>query len=139
VVNIPAGIESGKNIRLKGLGNPGSAGVSPGDLYLKINVAGHHFFLRQGLDIHCRIPITIDQAVNGAKIRVRTILDKKIDLKIPAGTKSGAKFRLKGYGLSLNSQKGDQIVEIEIKVPEKMTPEEKRKFDEMAEKVGLKK
>jgi len=134
-VKIPAGIESGKNIRLKGLGNPGFEGGPPGDLYLKINITGHQFFWRDGLDIHCRVPINIAQAVRGAKIRVRTMTDKKVELKIPPGTQSGAKFRLKGLGLAMNGRKGDQIVEIEIKIPEKMTAEEKKMFEELEEKV----
>jgi molecular chaperone DnaJ len=134
-VKIPPGIEQGRSIRLKGLGNPGINGGPPGDLYLKVNITGHQFFWRQGFDIHCRIPITIAQAVHGAKIRVKTVTGKRVELKIPAGTSSGTKFRLKGLGLALNGRKGDQIVEIEIKVPEKMTPEEKKMFEEMGEKI----
>jgi molecular chaperone DnaJ len=133
-VAIPAGIENCKNIRLKGLGNPGPNGGSPGDLYLRINIIGHHFFWREGIDIHCRVPISLAQAIHGTKIRVRTITDRKVELKIPPGTKSGAKFRLPGFGLSQDSLKGDQIVEIEIRVPQNMTDEEKQ----MAEKVGVK-
>jgi len=138
-VTIPAGIENGKSIRLKGLGNPGASGAPSGDLYLRVNITEHHFFWREGIDIHCRVPIKITQAVNGAKIRVRTIADKKVDLKIPPVTSNGAKFRLKGFGLAQNGRKGDQIVEINIKVPEKMTDEEKKLFDEMADKLGLRK
>lgn len=138
-VNIPAGIESGKSIRLKGLGNPGVNGGPPGDLYLRVNIMEHHFFWREGLDIHCRAPINITQAVLGAKIRVRTISGQKVEVKIPPGTSSGARLRLKRLGLKLNGQQGDQIVEIEIKVPEKMTEEEKKMFAEMAEKSGINK
>ncbi len=114
-VKIPAGIESGKSIRLRGLGNPGNNGGPAGDLYLKINVTEHHFFWREGFDIYCKVPVSNEQAAKGAKIRVRTIGGQKVDLKIPPGTKTGAKFRLKGFGLARNSNKGDQIVEIEIK------------------------
>jgi len=138
-VTIPGGIENGKNIRLKGLGNPGTNGGQPGDLYLRVNITQHHFFWREGLDIYCRVPISIAQAVHGTKIRVRTIADKKVELKIPPGTRSGSRFRLRGFGLSHNGRKGDQIVEIEIKVPQKMTEEEKKMFEEMADKIGLKK
>jgi molecular chaperone DnaJ len=138
-VNIPAGIESGRNIRLARLGNPGVNGGPPGDLYLRVDVTGHHFFWRQGLDIHCRVPLSISQAVSGAKIRVRTLTDGKVDLKIPPGTSSGTKFRLRGFGLAMKGNKGDQIIEVEIKVPEKMTDEEKKMFAEMADKIGLKK
>jgi molecular chaperone DnaJ len=116
-VKIPAGIQSGRNIRLKGLGNPGSHGATPGDLYLRINISGHQFFWREGIDIHCRIKITGQQAAKGAKVRVRTINGQKVELKIPPETKSGARFRLRGFGLADGDRKGDQIVEIELKQP----------------------
>ena len=125
-VRIPSGMESGKKIRLRGLGNPGINGGPPGDLYLRIDVTSHPFFFRRDLDIHCRIPLSIEQAVNGSRIRVRTLSGKKAELKIPPGTKAGAKFRLKGLGLVLRERKGDQIVEIDIKETENMTDEDKR-------------
>ncbi|OGC90853.1 MAG: molecular chaperone DnaJ [candidate division Zixibacteria bacterium RBG_16_53_22] len=138
-VTIPAGIENGKNIRLKGLGNPGTNGGPPGDLYLQVNITQHQFFWREGLDIYCRVPINIAQAVHGTKIRVRTITDKKVELKVPPGTRTGARFRMRGFGLTQNGRKGDQIVEIEIKIPQKMTDEEKKMLEEMGDKIGLKK
>ena len=138
-VKIPAGMESGKKIRLKGLGNPGVNGGPPGDLYLRVDINGNHFFWRDGLNIHCRVPIDITQALKGTKLRVKTITGKKIELRIPSESINGSKFRLKGYGLSSNGNKGDQIVEIEIKIPRHMTAEEKKLFDENAVKLGLKK
>lgn len=114
-VKIPPGIESGRKIRLKGLGNQGQKGAPPGDLYLRVDVSSHPFFWRQGLNIHCRIPLTAAQAENGTKIRVRTISGKKAELKIPAGTKAGDKFRMKGLGIAMKGRKGDQIVEIDRK------------------------
>ncbi len=114
-VKIPAGIKTGQSIRLRGLGNPGSRGAPPGDLYLKINISGHQFFWREGVDIHCRVKIDSRQAAQGAKVRVRTITGQKVELKIPPGTKSGAEFRLRGFGLAEGGRKGDQIVEIEVK------------------------
>ncbi len=137
-VGIPSGIESGKKIRLKGLGNPGMNGGPPGDLYLRVDITSHPFFWRQGLDIHCRVPLNIEQAVKGTKIRVRTLSGKKAELKIPPGTGAGTKFRLKGLGLALKGRKGDQIVEVDVKVPENMTDEEKTMFDNIAEKAGAK-
>jgi molecular chaperone DnaJ len=114
-VKIPVGIESGKTIRLRSLGNPGSDGGPSGDLYLKVNVTKNKSFWRDGLDIHYRVPIKSDQALHGAKIRVPTITNKQIDLKIPPGTVSGAKFRLRGMGLAQDSRKGDQIVEVDVR------------------------
>jgi molecular chaperone DnaJ len=114
-VKIPPGIQSGKTIRLKGLGSPGINSGSAGDLYLKMNIAPHHFFWRDGQDIHARVPISDALAASGTKIRVRTISGQKIELKIPPGTKSGAKFRLKGMGITANGQRGDMIVEVDVK------------------------
>lgn len=120
-VRIPAGIESGKKIRLRGLGNPGLNGGHPGDLYLRVDVSSHPFFWRHGLNIHCRITLSTDQARRGTKIRVRTISGKKAELKIPTGTRAGAKFRMKGLGIAVKDSKGDQIVEIDIKPSERST------------------
>ncbi len=135
-VRIPSGVESGKKIRLKGLGNPGRSGGPPGDLYLRVDVTSHPFFWRRGLDIHCRIPLSIEQAAKGTKIRVRTLSGKRAELKIPPDTRMGAKFRLRGLGLASKKRKGDQIVEVDIKVPENMTDEEKRMSDNIAEEAG---
>ncbi len=135
-VRIPSGVESGKKIRLKGLGNPGRSGGPPGDLYLRVDVTSHPFFWRRGLDIHCRIPLSIEQAAKGTKIRVRTLSGKRAELKIPPDTRMGAKFRLRGLGLASKKRKGDQIVEVDIKVPESMTDEEKRMSDNIAEEAG---
>lgn len=135
-VRIPSGVESGKKIRLKGLGNPGRGGGPPGDLYLRVDVTSHPFFWRRGLDIHCRIPLSIEQAVKGTRIRVRTLSGKKAELKIPPGTKAGAKFRLKELGLASKKNKGDQIVEIDIKTAENMSDEDMRNSYEAAEGTG---
>lgn len=114
-VKIPPGIQPGQTIRLKGLGNPGMNSGSAGDLYLKMNIAPHHFFWRVGLDIHARVPISDALAASGAKVRVRTISGQKIELKIPSGTKSVTKLRLKGLGITSGGRKGDMIVEIEVR------------------------
>lgn len=135
-VNIPGGIESGKKIRLKGLGNPGVNGGPPGDLYLKVTIAGHQYFWREGRDICCRVPINLRQAVLGGKIKVRT-LTRQVELKIPPGTSSGQRFRLKGMGLAANGVKGNQYVEVKVEVPKDLTPQQKQLFEKFAENAGL--
>jgi len=135
-INIPGGIESGRKIRLKGLGQPGINGGPNGDLYLKINVSGHQYFWRKGKDIYCKVPINIKQAVLGSKIKIRT-LTNQVELKIPPGTSSGKRFRLRGLGLSVNGVKGDQFVEVEVEVPKNLTSEQKELFGKFADSMKL--
>jgi molecular chaperone DnaJ len=135
-VNIPAKTKNGDKIRLKGLGNPGRNGGSPGDVYLRMEIKGDHFFWREGLNIFCKVKLGLDQAVKGTRIRVRTITGDKAELKIPAGTKAASKFRLKGLGLADKKSKGDQIVVIDIRQPDNMSEEEKKLYEKMTEKVA---
>ncbi len=136
-VKIPPITINGAKIRLKGLGNPGNNGGPSGDLYLRVEVKGDHFFWREGLNIFCKVVLGLRSVVKGAKIKVRTITGKKVELKIPAGVKSGTKLRLKGLGLAGKSGRGDQIVVIEISPPKNMTDDEKKQYDEMTEKSAL--
>ncbi|MFQ6003523.1 MAG: DnaJ C-terminal domain-containing protein, partial [Candidatus Zixiibacteriota bacterium] len=136
-INIPAGIHDGAKLRLRGQGEPGIAGGSPGDLIVKINIGEHRFFERKGCDVYCKVPINIAQAVLGSKIRVRTI-DGKVDLKIPPGTQSGTKFRLRGRGVKVNGSRGDQYVEVIVEVPKNIDAKQKKLMEEFAKETGLK-
>lgn len=131
-VRIPAGIEDGERIRLTGKGEPGAAGGPPGDLYLVVRVKPDRFFSRDGLDIHCTVPITAFQAMLGTRIRVRTIHGPKVELRIPAGTQGGTRLRVKGQGIEKEGRRGDMYVEIELTVPEKLTEEERARVEELA-------
>ena len=117
-VRIPAGVNNGSRVRIPGKGNAGEFGGPPGDLYLVIRVQPHHFFDREGNDITCRVPLTITEAALGSKIEVPTI-DGKALLKIPAGTQSGQKFRLRGRGApsAKGGARGDQLVEVRVVLP----------------------
>lgn len=117
-VRIPAGVAHGFRMRVPGKGNAGRAGGASGDLYLIISVRPHEFFRREGSDIVCTAPITITEAALGAKIEVPSI-DGKTLLRIPPGTQSGQKFRLRGKGApSLRGDlPGNQIVEVRVVVP----------------------
>ncbi|RPI20904.1 MAG: molecular chaperone DnaJ [Acidobacteria bacterium] len=117
-VRIPAGVNNGSRVRVPGKGDAGEYGGLPGDLYLVIHVQPHHFFEREGNDIVCRVPLTVTEAALGAKIEVPTV-DGKASMKIPAGTQSGQKFRLRGRGApSLKGGvPGDQIVEVRVVLP----------------------
>jgi len=137
LVNIPAGINDGTQLRLRGQGQPGTAGGPSGDLIVKVNVGKHRFFERRGKDVYCKIPLNIAQATLGSKIRVRTI-EGKVNLRIPPGTQSGTKFRLRGRGVEMNGSRGDQYVEVFVEIPQNMSEKQKRLMEELAKESGLK-
>ena len=136
-ISIPAGINDGAQLRLRGQGQPGTAGGSAGDLMVKVNVGRHRFFERRGKDVYCTIPINLAQATLGSKIRVRSI-DGRVDLKIPLGTQSGTKFRLRGKGVEVNGSRGDQYVEVVVDIPRKLSEKQKKLMEEFAKESGLK-
>jgi molecular chaperone DnaJ len=117
-VRIPPGVANGFRMRVAAKGNAGRAGGPPGDLFLIISVRPHEFFGREGNDIVCTVPITVTEAALGTKIEVPSINGKTL-LRIPPGTQSGQKFRLRGKGApSLQGEiHGNQIVEVRVIVP----------------------
>jgi molecular chaperone DnaJ len=135
-IKIPQGVEQGTNLRLRLQGQPGIAGGPSGDLIVKVNIGAHRFFERRGADIFCKVPINIAQAILGSKIRVRTI-DGRVELKIPAGTQSGTRFRLRGRGVKMNGSRGDQYVEIYVEIPKNMTPKQKKMMEDLAKDIEL--
>lgn len=129
-VHIPAGIEDGKSIRLRGKGAPGSAGN--GDLLLKVRVREKPGFTRKGQDIYTTVNIPFTTAVFGGEAVAQTI-DGRVSIKVPAGTQSGKKIRLRGKGvqkMNQPSQRGDQFVSIQIEVPTNLSAEAVRKLRE---------
>jgi molecular chaperone DnaJ len=137
-VNVPAGTDTGTKVRLSGQGERGRAGGAPGDLILTFKVKPHRFFRRDGLDIHVTVPINVVQATLGSKIRVRTISGKKVVLRIPPGTQTGTKFRVRGQGVEKGGRVGDQYVEVKVQVPDELSDEEQRAMEGFAEATGLK-
>ena len=117
-VRIPPGVDSGSKVRIAGKGNAGHHGGQTGDLFITIEVDSHNLFKRQGKNIYVKIPITVPEATLGAKIEVPTIYDTTV-IKIPPGTKSGQKFRIKSKGAPIPGKKscGDQFVEVTIVPP----------------------
>jgi molecular chaperone DnaJ len=118
-VRIPQGVASGSRLRVAGKGNAGTAGGPAGDLYITIRVEEHPFFKRDGDNIVIQIPLTVSEAGLGAKIEVPTI-DGRALLKIPQGTQSGQKFRLREKGVfnGRKNTRGDEIVEVLLKAPD---------------------
>ena len=132
-IRIPAGVDTGSRVRVAGKGEAGVLGGPPGDLYIITNVAAHPFFTRKGDNIYCTIPITVPEAALGAKIEVPTI-DGKAQLRIPPGTQSGQKFRMREKGApSLRGNvRGDQYVEVRITLPKVVGEESKDLLREFA-------
>jgi molecular chaperone DnaJ len=138
MVTVPAGTKSGSKARLKGQGERDPSGGRPGDLIVTFEVEPDRFFHREGLDLVCTVPINIVQAVLGTKLKVRTIDGKRVVLRIPPGTQSGRKFRIKGVGVERNGKRGDQLVEVAVEVPEKLSADQERMLKEFADTVGMK-
>jgi molecular chaperone DnaJ len=138
MITVPAGSDTGTKIRLKGQGGRGSAGAPPGDLIITLQVLPDRFFKREGLDVIATVPINIAQATLGSRISVKTLDGKRVAIRIPAGTASGRRFRVRGQGIDKDGQRGDLIIEVQISVPEKLSEEQERMMREFAEAGGLK-
>ena len=125
-VNIPAGIDDGQTLSIRGQGSAGINGGEPGDLYVTISVLRHPVFEREGNSVHLNMPVTFVQAALGAEIEVPT-LDGKVKYSIPEGTQTGAVFRLRGKGIqSLRGiGRGDQFVTVVVSVPTKLSEQQK--------------
>ena len=133
-VSIPAGIDNGQIISLRGQGNAGKNGGPAGDLQIVVTVQPHQLFRRDGSDVYCDAPITFTQAVLGGELEIPTI-DGKVKYDIPEGTQTGTTFRLRGKGIpNVNGRgRGDQFVTVHIETPRNLTREQKdalRKFSD---------
>jgi molecular chaperone DnaJ len=138
LINVPAGVDTGSKIRLKGQGGKGTQNGPPGDLIITFNVSQDKFYRRDGLDVIATVPLNIAQATLGTKISVRTLDGKKVAIRIPPGTPSGKRFRVRGQGIQKGDKKGDLIVEVAIQVPDKLSEEQERMMKEFAASGGMK-
>lgn len=138
LITVPPGADTGTKIRLKGQGGRGANGGPPGDLVITFQVQDDRFYKREGLDLLATVPLNIAQATLGTKISVRTLDGKKVSIRIPAGTPSGKRFRIRSQGIEKEGQVGDLIVETSIIVPDKLTEEQEKLLREFAEAGGLK-
>ena len=135
--SIPAGIDNGQTISIRGQGNAGKNGGPAGDLLITITVRPHELFRREGASVLCEAPITFTQAVLGAELEIPTI-DGKVKYTLPEGTQSGTTFRLKGKGIpSINGRgRGDQYVTVYIETPKNLNKEQKEALKKFAETMG---
>lgn len=136
-VSIPPGVDTGTQIRLNGEGEPGMNGGPAGNLYVVINVAPHAYFRRKDEDIIVELSVNVAQAALGDEIEVPTV-DGKEKLNIPAGTQSGSVFRLKSKGVPhlRRTSRGDQLILVNVQVPQNLNTEQKRLFSELAKTLG---
>ncbi len=138
VITVPDGVDTGSKIRLKGQGGKGSANGPPGDLLITFSVLPDKFYKREGLDVIATLPLNIAQATLGSKVSVTTLDGKKVMIKIPAGTPSGKRFRVRGQGIRKGSDVGDLIVEVKVEAPDKLSEEQERLMKEFAAAGGMK-
>lgn len=136
-VNIPAGVETGTRIRLAGEGEAGLRGGPSGDLYIFIEVKQHQLFERDGIDLFCRVPVSMTTAAIGGDIEVPTIDGGKSRVKVPAGSQSGRQMRLRAKGVPAlrGGGTGDMFIELAVETPVNLTGKQKellREFEEMS-------
>lgn len=136
-VKIPPGVDDGHRLRLAGEGEAGMGGGPPGDLYVFITVQPDDFFERQGNDLHCEVPISFVQAALGDEIEVPT-LGGTAKLKVPEGTQSGTRFRLRGHGVPdpRGYGRGDQYVLVRVVTPTRLSPKQRELLKEFARAGG---
>lgn len=137
-VKIPAGVESGRRIRLAGEGEGGVRGGLAGDLYILMVVKPHSLFRRDGANLYCRVPVTMTAAALGGEIEVPTISGKRTKVKIPAGTQSGQQFRLKSKGMPVMraESSGDMYIEVAVETPVNLSSKQKDLLKELDKTLG---
>ncbi|MBT4128508.1 MAG: molecular chaperone DnaJ, partial [Nitrospina sp.] len=135
---IPAGVNDGSRLRLRGEGEAGPPGLQPGDLYIFIRVAPDEIFQRQEYDVFCRLNLTFSQAALGAEIEVPLLNDETKVIKIKAGTQSGEMMRITGAGIPhvRGNGRGDQNIQMMVETPKKLNKKQKEIFKELAEIEG---
>jgi len=137
-VNIPAGVETGTRIRLAGEGEAGMRGGPPGDLYIFVEVATHDLFERDGMNLYCRVPVSMAKAAMGGSIEVPTIDGGRGRVQIPAGSQSGRQMRLRAKGMPAlrGGGTGDMFIELAVETPVNLTARQKEllaEFEELSE------
>lgn len=131
-VKVPEGVKDGARIRLSGRGEPGPAGTPAGDLYVRVHVASHPLFGRNGNDLTIELPVTYPEAALGANVKVPT-LNGAVTLKVPGGTQNGRTFRIRGKGAPKRGGHGDLLVTVKVEVPSKLSRDEKEMLKRLQE------
>jgi len=137
-ITIPAGVDNGTRLRLTGEGQPGANGGPSGDLYVLLKVTEHPIFDRENDDLHCTVPVNVAQAALGTEVDILTF-DGLQNIKIPEGSQKGAQVKLKGLGVPhvQGHGRGDLYVNIDVKIPTKLTREQKKLFEQLRETLPV--
>ena len=137
-VKIPPGVDTNSRVRLAGKGEAGTGGESPGDLYIVTQIRPHDYFTREGDDLVCELPVTLAEAMLGAKIEVPTV-DGKTTMVLPAGTQNSRQFRLRGKGVPhlKDSGRGDQYVTVKVVLPETLDTRSQELVEEFDQRNPL--
>lgn len=130
-VKIPAGISSGKKIRLRGQGEPSASGGEPGDLLLEVKVADHPHYRRQGNNLLLVLPISVWEATHGAKVDVPTPKGT-VTVTVPPASSGGKKLRLRGLGITDKSGSGDLVIELSVRIPDNITEADQKLIDQLS-------
>jgi molecular chaperone DnaJ len=138
-IRVPAGVDTGSQLRIGGEGEAGALGGPPGDLYVVLRVAEHAFFKREGTHLFCEVPVSVPQAVLGAVVEIPTLDGGKTKLTVPEGTQSGTVLRLKGQGVhALGGRgRGDVHVLVRVVVPKRLTSEQRKLFEQLAKTLPV--
>jgi molecular chaperone DnaJ len=137
-VNIPAGVDTGTRLRLSNEGQPGGNGGPAGDLYVVVKIKEHPIFERSGDDLHCTVPVNIAQAALGTEVSLLTF-DGLETVKVPEGSQTGSRIRLKNLGVPRlqGSGRGDLFVNIDVRIPSKLTREQRKLFEQLRETLPV--
>jgi molecular chaperone DnaJ len=136
-VRIPAGVDDGQVVRLPGRGEPGRNGGPPGDLFVVVRVAAHELFGRDGDDLTLRLPVTYPEAVLGAEVKVPTLDDGPVTVRVPPGTPSGRTLRVRGHGVPrARGGRGDLLVTVEVAVPRHVDAKERKAVEALAKAMN---
>lgn len=136
-VRIPPGIRDGARVRAAGQGGPGDAGGPPGDLYVRVHIAPHPTFVREGDDLRVRVPVPLDVALLGGEVEVPTIKGTRVKLQVPPGTQNGTRLRLRGLGMPhlRGGGYGDLYAEVDVRLPVPLTEEVRRAAEALRDAV----
>ena len=131
-VRVPAGVDDGQRIRLKGKGQPGRNGGPSGDLFVECRVVPHPVFGREGANLLLKVPVSYTEAVLGSTINIPTLEGADVSLRLKPGTQSGSRHRVKGHGVGAEGRRGDLIVTVDVAVPTDLNKEEEKAVEELA-------